>query len=224
MKRISQILLVILSVAFFTGCEQSDDYYLDYDKTSISYEGTIYDYLKHKPGVYDSLILVLERLPDLKAKLNDESKGYTYFAVNNRSFELAIANLNTVRESEGQQPLYLEDIQLNILDSIANRYLIEEEISIELIKPYLDGYSVKSSKYDYGMHAQYRVLTASGIVGGGEQQIIFSDVNSSIYQRYWQSANTKSVDLKTKNGLLHTLSSQHDFAFGKLNKYLTKSK
>lgn len=224
MKKISHILLLLFSIGVLFGCKQADEYYLNFDKLNVKYDGTIYQYLEHQPGVYDSLMLMLERLPELKEKLKNSNESITYFAVNNRSFELAIENLNTVRKNEGKEPLYIEDIKLEVLDTLAYRYVFDELVDIKLIKPYLDGYVISSSKYEYDMHAQYRVLTASGIVGGGEQQIVFSDVNESIYERYWQRANTKAVDLQTDNGFVQTLSSQHDFGFGKLNDYFTNKK
>ncbi|TJY61372.1 hypothetical protein FAZ19_21820 [Sphingobacterium alkalisoli] len=221
MKGMKILILLISSVVLVTSCEKSDDHYYDYQKTNITYDGTVYDYLIHQPGVYDSLVLMLERLPALKSKLNDPQNEVTFFAVNNRSFELAIANLNSTRMSAGLSPLYIEDFNLNVLDTLAYRYVFDQNIDIHGIRNYKDGQTFASSKYDYTMHTQYRVLTSSGIVGGGEQQIVFSDVNESIYKRYWQSTNTKSVDLQVTNGIFHTLSSQHDFGFGKLNKYFS---
>ncbi|HMR20077.1 MAG TPA: hypothetical protein PKA53_12320, partial [Sphingobacterium sp.] len=62
-----------ISVLFAISCEKGDDHYLKYNASAIRHDGTIYDFLIHQPGVYDSLALVLERLPDLKNHLNNAS-------------------------------------------------------------------------------------------------------------------------------------------------------
>ncbi|NGM61606.1 hypothetical protein G5B30_06710 [Sphingobacterium sp. SGG-5] len=211
----------LISVLFAAGCQKGDSHYLDYNTSAIKYEGTVYDFLIHQPGVYDSLALVLERLPQLKAKLNNPQSHVTFFAANNRAFALALTNLNIARKNNGLKSLYLEDIDLGLLDELMYRYVFDEEKSVEDFKPYLDGVSVFSSKYGYEMHVLYQVLTSSGLVGGGQQQLMFSDVNGSIYQRYWDSTTTSSVDMYTTNGILHTLTPRHEFGFGKLTIYLS---
>lgn len=217
--RILRYILFSWFAVSLAGCERANDFYYDYSQNKAEYDGTIYNYLINQPGVYDSLVLVLERVPELKNRLNSNAEQTTCFAINNRSFEIAISNLNTSRRVEGRSPLYIEDFDIDVLDTLIHRYVFDEPIDIELVKPYLDGVTIVSAKYDYDMHAQYNVLTSSGFVGGGEQQIIFSDVNESDYKRYWQSVPTRAVDLRTSNGIMHTISSQHDFGFGKLSQY-----
>lgn len=209
-------------LGFFTSCERANTYYEDFYKDNIVYNGTIYDYLKKNPGQYDSLVLLLEMLPELKEKLDNANGTTSFFAVNNSSFALAIKNLNTRRKEAGNEPRYLEDLDKKILDTLSYRYVIDSLIGINDLKINKDGIIIRSAKYDYEMHGQYRVLTASGLVGNGEQQIVYSDRNESIYRRYWVNANTRSVNLKAKNGYIHTLNPQHEFAFGKLTYYFTK--
>jgi len=201
---------------FTMSCEKGDDHYLNYNTSAIRHDGTMYDYLIHQPGVYDSLALVLERLPELKNYLNNEQSNMTLFAINNRSFELALTNLNLARKNNNLVPLYLEDIDRDLLEKLMYRYVFTDRQRVNDFRPFVDGMSVFSLKYDYEMHVLYQVLTSSGLVGGGQQQLMFSDVNESIYQRYWDSTVTSSVDLNTDNGIVHTLSPRHEFGFGKL--------
>ena len=187
----------------------------NYNTEAPVYEGTIYEYLKSQKGIYDSLLLVLDRLPDLRSKLQNSDSSYTLFAVTNRSFEIAVEGLNTTRSITGRPNLYLEDVGINDLDSMVNRYVITEVFDTDQLKPFIDGQVVTSTKHDYNMHIQYRVLDASGFVGGGQQQLIFSDTNNSIFQRYWQRVNTSVVNVRTRNGIIHILSAGHDFGFSK---------
>lgn len=217
MKRLYIRLLCLfpLLAMSLVGCEKGDDHYYMYESSEIVFDGTIYEYLESQPQIYDSLLLVLDRVPDLRRKLNNPDSTLTLFAVSNRSFELALEGLNTTRGLTGRAPLYLEDVGLKDLDSMVNRYVIDKVFDTKELAPFIDGQVVTSTKYDYKMHIQYRVLNASGYVGGGQQQLIFSDTNNSIFQRYWQRINTSAVDIRTSNGIIHTLSAGHDFAFSK---------
>lgn len=218
MKSIRTYLTLLLgsSIVFMLGsCEQGDEYYAEYQNESKVYPGTVLDYLESQNGVYDSLLLVLDRLPALRDSLKNESKQLTLFAITNRSFALAVDALNTTRKLTNKTPLYLEDVKRNELDSLMSRYIFSLELSAANLKPFIDGQTIKSVQYGYEMHAQYRVLNASGMVGGGQQQILFSDVNNSIFQRYWQRINTSAVDIRTQNGIIHVLTAGHDFGFNK---------
>lgn len=215
--RIKPILWLFLigSMTCFLACEKGNDFYYDYTEEAEVFDGTILKYLESKPETYDSLLLVLDRFPELREKLNQASDTLTLFAPTNRSFSLAVDALNTTRALTNRSPLYLEDVPIVDLDSMICRYVFEDLIDIEELRPVIDGLNIDSYKYGYRMHAQYDVLSASGIVGGGQQQIIFSDINNSIFQRYWQNINTTAVDIRTTNGVIHVLSSGHDFGFNK---------
>lgn len=220
MKYLS-LILISIGCVIFCSCNKGDSYYYDYQKSEQFYDGSIYSYLMQQPGTYDSLAVVLERLPDLKAMLNQTDSMVTFFAMNNRSFKLALENLNSARKINGLTPVYLADIELPVLDTLSFHYLFNGERPISNFETYLDGQSIYSSKYNYEMHVIYQVLTSSGLVGGGQQQLMFSDTNGSIYQRYWNSTTTSSVDFITKNGVLHILDARHEFGFGKLISYLS---
>jgi len=205
----------IIFLLSFAACKKGNDYYYNYKDEASVFDGTILNYLESKPETYDSLLLVLDRFPTIRQKLDQADATLTLFAATNRSFELAVDALNTTRRLTNKAPLYLEDVPSNDLDSLISRYIFEEEFDIDQLKPYIDGLNIDSYNYGYRMHAQYTVLSASGLINGGEQQIIFSDVNNSIFQRYWQNINTSSVNIKTTNGVIHVLSSGHDFGFNK---------
>ena len=209
------VLFGFMLAILFAGCEKGDDYYYDVETVETQYDGTIYEYLQAEKGVYDSLLLVLDRVPDLRRKLNNADSTLTLFAVTNRSFQLAVDALNTTRRLTGKTALYLEDVGLIDVDSMVNRYVLDQVYDTKTLAPFIDGQVVLSTKGDYKMHIQYKVLDASGFVGGGQQQLLFSDTNNSIFQRYWQQVNTSAVNIRTKNGIIHILSAGHDFGFNK---------
>lgn len=212
--KLSTLNIIALAVFCLSSCKKGNDYYYNYNDEASVYDGTILKYLESKPETYDSLLLVLDRFPSIREAL-DSDETFTLFAPTNRSFEIAVDALNTTRALTNKQPLYLEDVPGNDLDSLVSRYIFESELDIDELKPFIDGLNIDSYKYGYRMHAQYNVLSASGLINGGQQQIIFSDVNNSIFQRYWQNINTSAVNIKTKNGVIHVLASGHDFGFNK---------
>lgn len=212
--KLSTLNIIALAVFCLASCKKGNDYYYNYNDEASVYDGTILKYLESKPETYDSLLLVLDRFPSIRQAL-DSDETFTLFAPTNRSFEIAVDALNTTRALTNKQPLYLEDVPSNDLDSLVSRYIFESELDIDELKPFIDGLNIDSYKYGYRMHAQYNVLSASGLINGGQQQIIFSDVNNSIFQRYWQNINTSAVNIKTKNGVIHVLASGHDFGFNK---------
>lgn len=214
------VVLTAFSLIGMWACQKGDTYYYDYKKGEQLFEGSTYDYILTQKGNYDSLALVLERLPSLKQKLKTSDNNISLFAADNRSFALAITNLNIERRKNGLHPIFLEDVNIEVLDTLTHRYVFDALYPIKEFDTFLDGRSIFSTKYDYEMHALYKVLTSSGLVGGGQQQLMFSDVNESIYQRYWNSTNTTVVDFKTKSGIIHKLTSRHEFGFGKLTTYL----
>ena len=221
MKNLLKIVLIFISIAITYSCQKGDSYYYDYEKKEQLYEGTIYDYLINQKGSYDSLAIVLERLPDLKDRLSNPDSTLTFFAINNRSFQLAIENLNTARKANKLDPIYLDELDYLALDSITNRYIFNSEYPVSMFEGFSDGQTIYSDKYGYSMQVLHSVLTSSGLVGGGQQQLTFSDRNNSNYHRYWNSTVTSNVDLRTQNGIIHTLSPRHEFGFGKFTTYLS---
>lgn len=209
---------MLLALFLFAACKKSDNYYYKYTNTTQEYNGTILDYVIQHPASYDSVLVVLDRLPNLKALLNSESDSSTFFAINNRSFELAIKSLNNTRALTKKKPIYLKDVDLLELDSIMSRYVIKGAYNTSDLNGLKEGLKVLSAQYDYEMHIQYNVTDASGFTGGGQQQLIFSDPNNSIFKRYWQSINTTAVNIRTHNGIIHVLASGHDFGFNKFTK------
>jgi len=81
--------LLILSFAL-PACKKDGGYH-DSSDANKKVPLNTYDYLKSRPGVFDSLVAVVDKL-GLKETLMDSS--ITLFAVTNQSFQLAVTNLN----------------------------------------------------------------------------------------------------------------------------------
>ncbi len=208
------LLLIFLSV--LTACEK-DSIYHDYENTIKEYDGTALQYLQAQKNTFDSLLFVLNRLPDLKDSLS--KKDITVFAPTNQSFQAAIKNLNIERKAQGKGVMYLKDCDVAELDILTSRYILRGIRTTESYAPFADGLNLISIKYAYPMHIQYNKLNASGFVGGGPQSIIFSDPKGSIFEKNWENANTNAVNIKTKNAIVNILAPLHDYGF---NEFVTR--
>jgi hypothetical protein len=202
------MLLIVSSV--FTACKK-DSIYHDYENTIKEFDGTALQYLQAQKNTFDSLLLVLDRLPDLKDSLS--TKSITLFAPTNQSFQAAIKNLNIERKAQGKSLMYLKNCDLAELDVLTTRYILRGTRTTDSYAPFADGLNLNSIKYNYPMHIQYNKLNASGFVGGGPQSVIFSDPKGSIFEKYWENANTNAVNIKTKNAIVNVLAPLHDYGF-----------
>ncbi|WP_316783429.1 hypothetical protein [Pedobacter frigiditerrae] len=205
------IMLLVLIAMAFTACKKDSEYY-DYENNVKEFNGTVLQYLEAQPvNTFDSVLLVLNRLPALKDTLTNNN--VTFFAPTNASFQAAIKNLNILRKSQGKTPLYLKDCDLSSLDILTSRYIIRGSRTTEAYAPFADGVLYASVNYGYQMHIQYDKLNASGFVQGGPQSIIYSDPKNNIFEKYWERSNTNAVNIKAKNGVINVLAPLHDYGF-----------
>lgn len=204
------IILLVLIGMTFTACKKDSEYY-DYKNNVKEFNGTVLAYLKAQPNTFDSLLLVLDRLPDLKDTLTNNS--ITLFAPTNESFQAVVKNLNILRKSQGKAPMYLKDCNPLALHILTTSYIIRGARTTDAYAPFVDGALYISVFYNYPMHIKYDKLNASGFVQGGPQSIIFSDPKNSIFEKYWQRTNTNAVNIKAKNGVINILAPLHDFGF-----------
>jgi hypothetical protein len=197
-----------------SSCKKGDNTYYNYVNDKSTYNGNALEYLRSQPGVYDSMLLVVNRLTGL---VDSVSKGnLTIFAMSNRSFALALQNINQARKDSfpSMQPVSLSTIDSSTLDTFFCRYLIKgKQLSNDLIS-FTDGRTFPTVRYDYNMQLQYTKTNASGFVDGGPKALIFSDPKNSIFTRYWIRVNTTVLDIKTSNAIVDVLPPGHDFGFG----------
>lgn len=205
----------------FGACKKGNSYYEDYQLKYTEYNGTSLQFLEEQGAVYDSLLLVLERVPDLRKKLANPNDTLTFFAITNSSFTNALDAMNAIRKSSGRSSLFLEDIPQPILDTLTYHYAFAGLYDTDYLNAFVEGKEIRAID-DYRMTLRFKVTSASGIVGGGQQQIVLSDMNNSIFQRYWQSSATSVVNIRTKNGMLHVLAPAHNYGFSKLATLLIK--
>ncbi len=205
------LLAVLLSTTLF-ACKKTDLAYYNYENNLKDFKGSALEYIKSQPGVYDSLMVVLDRLPAIEDSLQNEN--VTLFAVTNKSFQISVESLNAVRKKTNKAPIYLATADLAQLDTMICKYIIPGKLTTADFESYSDGLLIKSLKYQYAMHVAYTKANASGFNGGGPAIITFTDPKNSIFVRYWQSTPTNAVNIKTNNAVVNVIAPGHDFGFG----------
>ncbi|MGO4290543.1 hypothetical protein [Chitinophaga sp. RAB17] len=202
-------LLLLMAGIFFTGC-QKDGGYKSYTKGVTQIDANMYDYLKSQVGVFDSMVVVIDRLGLKRVMSNTQ---LTLFAVTNTSFKTAMRNLNVLREKEGLASLSLADLDQKNLDTLFCRYVVPGVYPTDSLVLYPDGRGINSIKYSREVNLQLYTQTASGYAGGGPAYIIYSDTKGSFYISKWIRANTMSMDTYLRNGVMHILAEDHEFGF-----------
>ncbi|MEZ0450626.1 fasciclin domain-containing protein [Sphingobacterium thalpophilum] len=208
--RVIQCILLFFIGILLYACAKDKGYYAPKSEIEI-YKGNLYSYLKSKPGVYDSLVKVIDRI-GLQKKLEDST--ITLFALTNANFQLAIQNLNNTLNVSDKPLQYLNSVKYEILDSLMCQYIIQGKISSDSLQDQ-DGKDVKGVRYGYPMHIGLNRQASSGFLNGGPAVIDFSDTRKSVFNRNWVTTQTSSLNIQTDNAVVHVINPDHVFGFDK---------
>lgn len=210
--RIISLLCCLLAVS----CAKDNGFY-KHELQKTRFDGTIYEYLKSKPGVYDSLIKVIDRVGLDQVLTND---GVTIFAPTNESFKLAIENLNNIRRKAEQPNEFLANVKYDHLDTMMSQYIIRGKYTGDSLENQ-DGAFFYDFRHGHRMHGKLVESYSSGYIYGGPSVIEFSDTKASPFVRNWVTASTASINIETNNGVVHVLSPEHVFGFNDFVERLT---
>jgi hypothetical protein len=218
--------MVVVAMIFQTSCKKETGDYTAVPVPSAVNLNT-YDYLKSKTGVYDSLLLLVDKM-GIKKTLTDSA--VTVFAPSNSSFQIAIANLNLVRRANGLTPIYLTQLAAGdkaitnaklkakakqdsiMLDTMVSMYIIRKKFhAVDFAVG--DGQFIAAVRGGYPMHGQRKYADAQGFQNGGSEIIEFANTKRSLFTDRWKKSNTTSVNIETKNGIVHLLEPKHIFGF-----------
>jgi len=209
----SNLLAFYLLIALFLSfgsCKKNDGAYDRSDAKDQPLNGSVYDYLNSKPGMFDSLLYVVDRL-GLTDTLKKED--ITLFAPTNESFIQVVNKKNLGRTLKGKPPVFLKDVDPAFLDSLMCRYIIRGTYSADSLR-LIDGVMLNSVRYNYPMNAKLNTANASGYVGGGPGTIDFYFTKRSVFTIDWIKTTADAINIKTANGYVHILENTHPFGFG----------
>lgn len=212
---------IFIALIVLIACNK-DNTWRNYENKAGNFSGNAIQYLQSQPGVYDSMLLVMNRI----SRMADiaQREDITLFAISNRSFALALQNINQARHDSmpAMLPISLSTIDSVVLDTFFCRYLLQGKHPSSDVADLADGLFFPTIPYknrnlsdtNYTMQMQFARTNASGFEGGGPKAIIYSDPKGSIFYRYWVRVNTITVDIQTSNAIVHVLPPGHDFGFG----------
>lgn len=221
MKNQLRLLYVVFATTLaFTACSKKDLGAYNYKNEVNVYGGNVYNYLKTQPQQFDSLVIAVDRISWLKDSLQNSPK-LTLFALTNRSFELALRNLNLIRQSQNKAPLSMATLDVDELGILLDRYLIGKKLSTDSLN-FADGAFLRTAKFNYEMNAVDKGANASGLVNGGPKSVIYSDTKNSQYTKDWKSTNTQSVNVFTSNAIVHIIAASHEFGFSEFTSRMNK--
>lgn len=218
-KHIAALFTLLLATVCVLSCKKESPYYNVENKLQ-QFDGNALAYLQANAPTYDSLLKVLERLPDLKDTLQNQQ--VTLFAPTNENFAAAIKNLNFYRKQEGKTLLNLGNADLTELETMTCKYIIKKQYLTDDFKAFLEGIYVRSVKVGEQMHIEYSKENASGYVGGGAQVVRYSDTKEGFVRTYWERTQTSAVNIKTNNAVIYVLSPTHNFGFNEFTARINK--
>ncbi|MET3876860.1 carbohydrate-binding protein [Chitinophaga sp. OAE865] len=200
--------LILLVITACFACEKGMQDYRN-AKPLSEVKVSTYDFLKQQGGLYDTLLLLIDRV-----KLTDtlKNKQVTFFVPQDNSITTAIRNVNFARERLGDKGNWtLDSIPLTVWDSLLRRYMVRGLVTADSLR-YADGSDLESL-YGHEMNGKTASTNASGAVGAGTAVLQYSDKNDSRFTKDWSVALTQNVDIKSTNGLMHILETRHVFGF-----------
>jgi|SRR5215217_2194570 len=226
------VALLFGALIFQFGCSKEEGYKKQQDIDPAA-NMNMYDYLKSKPGVYDSLILLIDAM-DMKSYLVDSS--VTLFAPSNASFRIALTNLNNSRKALGKPAVFLKELasglsaipadigkaksdQANI-DTMISRYIIRGKFKSSDFT-IGDGQALTSVRGAYPMHGKRLYADSQGWENGGSEVIQFANTKRSVFTPNWSTTTTSSVNIEATNGIIHLLEPDHVFGFDEFSRRLT---
>ncbi len=214
------ILLLAVMGLYLSACKKNDSPYYDYTNTIQIFKGSAMDYLKSKPNTFDSLLLVLNRFPELKDSLTNQQ--ITLFAPVNENFAASVKYLNQTRKVAGKTPVYLATADPTELLFMLSKYIVRGNRIANAYTSTVDGVSVTTIGINYPMHIKAVQANASGFVGGGATTLEYSDMFGSTIQLDWITTNTDAINIKTDNATINILTPLHSFGFNEFTARLDK--
>lgn len=212
-------MLMVIAIGL-VACKKNDSEYYDYKNTVQDFNGSALDYLKSKPNTFDSLLLVLDRLPFLKDSLNTQK--VTLFAPVNENFAASFKYLNQIRKATGKKDVNINNADPVELGIMMCKYIIRGKLSANTYASYVDGLSFNTIIINYPMHITAVKSSTSGYVGGGTTTLEYSDMFGSTFEVDWVTTTSNVVNINTNNAIINVLSPLHNFGFdeftGRLNK------
>lgn len=108
-----------------------------------------------------------------------------------------------------------------MLDSVMCKYIANENLDFESMAQIGGAYRTTTFRYNQEMSVKATRFDATGAVGLGTRSLELIDLNNSNVESNWVLAATECREVRTRNGIIHFISTNHEFGF---NQFLRKFK
>jgi hypothetical protein len=217
---------LVAAMLFIVGCNKQD-YFKDTGVQNAKFQGTVLEYLKSKPGNFDSLVKIihLAGMDDIFSK-----EDITFFAPADSSIKRTIARLNFMLDGQGLKIVTnLDQIKPQVWRKQLSRYLFKGKKSMNDY-PQIDPANLSAfpgqiySSYD-GLIMNVGVIynDAGGVKYAGYRQLTLSYIPSEstpLDYYSWYPVIVASVNISPTNGFVHALNYPlHYFGFEPIQFY-----
>ncbi|MBO9732139.1 MAG: fasciclin domain-containing protein [Chitinophaga sp.] len=210
------VVLLLLCCVVLASCKKDNTYRQALPPQN--YTGTVYEYLRSKPGNFKDVLQVLDR-SGLGQLLKTDT--ITIFAPTDQSLKAALDNYNVYRQAAQQPPVTLNDIDSSSWRAIMGNYLFSGSWRSSDFAGQ-DG-KILVSKALRVMDLRLVNRRAAGVEGLGSEVVRLSHMNGSRFVKYWVSAYATTAEIKTTNGMVYVLEPGHvvgfNTFFGKASEY-----
>jgi uncharacterized surface protein with fasciclin (FAS1) repeats len=183
-------LAIISTIIALSSCRK--EYYEDGGVHDPNYDGTILQFLKSRPELFDTLVKVLE-LGEYSTLLNDPNANVTFFAPTSQSISKSIRALNSVLYTRGQD---------TVLDV--------RQVSPEVWKKYLSKY-IYRDKY---LLKDYPQIDTSDMLAYPGQGYISIGGEAMNIGTFYNTNPVATSNIQPNNGVIHVLQYfRHSFGF-----------
>jgi hypothetical protein len=207
------IAVFIIAACFLAGCKK-DSYYYDTGVHQAKYDGTILDYLKAKPFIFDSLVLAIK-----VAGMEDvfQKENVTFFAPPSSCIHKAIVNLNTDLRNNGKDTVsQLGQVQPQVWKDMLSEYVFKGSYLLKDI-PQIDTLALSAfpgqGYVSYGgrtMNIGVFYNSANGVKYVGYRQLILSFIpDFSNPTVGLLNVPIATSDIQPTNGVIHALQFQN---------------
>ncbi len=214
------IIFAVIVTIISVGC-QKKDYFTNTGKHTPNYQGTVLEYLKSKPKMFDSLLKVIS-LAGMEDVFKNEK--ITFFAPADSCINLTMRVLNLELDRKGQRRVTrLDQIKPEVWKKQLSRYLFKDARSMndypQLDPGNLSAYpgQIYSSYLGDIMNIGVYYNDAGGVKYAGYRELMISYIPSVSAPRdynSWFPAFVASVNIAPTNGYVHVLNySFHAFGF-----------
>lgn len=218
-KLIKSILAVfVVTSCLLISCSK-DNYFVDTGVHQAKYNGTILEYLKSKPVLFDSLVQVID-----VAGMNDvfQKESVTFFAPASSCIFRAVKNLNQFLRYNGKDTVSkLQQIKPQVWKDMLSQYVFKGSYLLKDV-PQIDTMAINAfpgqgyvSLGGRPMNIGVVYNDAGGVKYVGYRQLVLSFISDFSNPR-GSMINTSiaTSDIQPTNGVLHVLKFQyHSFGF-----------